>query len=654
MNLNEKKALYARAVPAYEDGNPIMSDADFDQLESDIMNEDSTFIRTVGSDRKGETPHLSKMLSLGKIKTWDVDDLTIVIDPKDTSPIQLVLEWFSKFKTFGPVVFIAEPKFDGNAVNLVYDEGDLKSAGRRTSEDSGFDVTSKMSLIAPLHIPTKKRIEMRCEVVLHKDIFDSKYSKDKDPNNEYSNERNYVAGMMTAPTIRPTRMKEMTAVAVELRVHDGSDFKYPDKSHELIDKLGFNKEYPVKRIEFELNVNTDDRFITQLFTQIYAEMLNYRINECSFRLDGFVIKAEDRVRKAMGFNSHDPNWAIAIKFPPKKAITIIKDIEFETGKTGAISPTAVLEPVDLDGSIVRRVSLYNWGYVTANLLYPGAEVELVKSGDIIPRIIKIRKHGNKVMPMPTTCGSCGEPIILTESGIMTCVNPHCPAQAISKIAEGIQVLGVKGIGESTVEALYGAGFTKLNMYFDPNTFNRDWIIATGAFKGRQLEVILDAVKKLKTVKLAQVIRSQCFLNVGDTVSEAIAKHMSGIKQTFSGLNKDAVAKLTTVGSPEYLEVLDMVRALTKAGVEVTAAEPDAIPTAGVIRYEMTGEPPEGTKKDWAAKFDEYNAIATSLTKDTNFLVTDSMSSTSGKMAKARKYGVKIMEYQQFLDYLKAL
>ena len=655
MNLQEKKELYARCIPAYEIGEPIMPDSEFDALEASIMSEDSDFVRAVGSNRKGDVKHLSPMLSLGKIKTWDADDLTKTISPKDPQPIIEVMEWFDKFKPFikqhGHIIFVIEPKFDGNAINLIYENKDLRSAARNTSDESGFDVTSKISLVAPLTVPTPKLIEVRCELLIPKDVFDLTYVKEG-----YANERNYVAGMMSAPTIRAARMKELVLAGIEVRIHQDGNFIYPPNSHEIIDKLGFNQQYPVKRITFELNEL--DKMTPEFFKKLYDEMLDYRINKCPFRLDGFVIKAQDNIRVPMGFNSHDPNWAIAIKFPPKDAFTKMLDIEFETGKTGAISPVAILEPVDLDGSIVEKASLYNWGYIVDNNLYPGSEVVLVKSGDIIPRIIKIRKASTTPIPMPTECSSCHGPVTLSESGIMFCTNPDCPAQAIAKITEGLQIMGIKGIGEATVEILYPKGFKVIHDYFNPALMNKEWIESTDTFKGRSLEKILEAMTKVKTLKLAQVIRSLSIKDVGDTVSEQLANQYSNVPFQSEGLNKSAWAKMTDKASPEYAKLLSLVKALTDAGIEVLAAEPPK-DTSSSLRYEMTGEPPHdpkigSTKAEWSEEFGSFGAVHASLTKESGFLVTDSHGSKSGKMAKAKKYGVRIMTYPEFLEHLRSL
>ncbi len=639
----KKIELYREARVKYEAGSPIMSDSQFDILELEIKTFAPDEVKKVGANAKGQFKHWSPLLSLDKIKVYDNDNL----------PYDEFEKFISKFAD--NVLFEVSPKFDGNAINLKYSGGVLQQALSRSDESSGYDRKVKLMGIVPTVIPgvpAHVRMEVRGELVMPKDIFEAKYAKSDSNPTGSSNERNYVAGLLSSDDLRLSQIAELKFKAIELRIFEdptSDKFDYADGSMAILKKFGFNSDEDVFTMNFT-RYNWRDSI-----KHVYETFLEYR-SKTNIRLDGFVIKANEKVRIEFGFNSHDPNWAIAIKFPPKDAITTLVSHEWKTGSTGKISPVAILDPIDLDGSVVTRATLHNWGHIVENQLFPGAQVLIAKSGDIIPRIYKVVVPSANAIPHPTECPSCKGIVEYfdVDKKILYCPNPDCPAKNSTRLAEGLKVLGIENVGPSTCEQLFEAGIISILDIFDPAKFNRQSLVASGAFQdGRSLDIVIDSVAALKECHLCHVIESLRITDVGTKLSKQLAKYYSKANYDVTGLNKSGWAVMTDVTSEPFKQLMRFLQILKDRGVNVVLEINDS----NLITFEMTGEPPVepglATKSDWAALFERHGARATTLSKSTNYLVTNDYRSTTGKMEKAKKYGVKIITYEDFRNFLKA-
>lgn len=363
--MTNKEKLYLDAKRTYYQGNPIMSDREFDELELELKNENSKVIVMVGfGDRNLKFPHITPMLSLAKYQTNKTTG-----EP----PIEDATNWMKNHIIGKQEHFEWTPKFDGNAGSLQYKNGKLHIALSRGNGTTGRDITDKIYDQVPKTIPIKGNVEIRGEIVMPRNIFNKKYAKD------FANERNLVAGILNKDVTPETkdRLKDIVFMAVEIKAIDGKTVEYI--STDKLTELGFNQQYPLEKHW----VHYSD------FETCFYKMQEYREKRSPFLLDGFVIKVAEKYRNNFGENSHDPNWAVAIKFSPKDAVTELIDIEWSFGKTGEYIPIAILKPISLDGTVVKRASLYNAGYVLKNKILPGKKVKIVKAGDIIPQIIEV-------------------------------------------------------------------------------------------------------------------------------------------------------------------------------------------------------------------------------------------------------------------------
>jgi DNA ligase (NAD+) len=360
---------YLKAKIAYYEGNPTMSDAEFDVLEQYLRNLGSKVIEQVGSKRKDfDFEHPTKMLSLGKIQTEALEDGT-------TNYVEdLFLKWFNKqAKIVGKMAMLeASPKFDGNAINIIYQGRKLVNVLTRGDGLTGKDVTKRFTNYLPhnivlvdLEISEDDVLEIRAEVVIDINLFNSKYAVD------FANARNYVAGVIGKDDYDEVKVSELKIISLHYLVNG----KHVSKHHFRHNKF------------FE---DWDTFFVFEDYEKIIKEHEELR-KTVGYQLDGVVISFPVQERETLGENDHDPEWALAVKFVPAETITEVEGIEWNISKRGEMIPTLLLKAVFLDGSTVSRCSAYNAGYVIKNGLKSGSIVSIAKHGDIIPAVQKVIK-----------------------------------------------------------------------------------------------------------------------------------------------------------------------------------------------------------------------------------------------------------------------
>jgi len=605
-NRFDLEQLYFQAKGAYYNGEPIMSDDEFDILENNLLSMGSDAPHIVGADdRKAKYSHPSPMLSLAKYQA--------TLD--GTPPTEAATNWM---KSINDLNYEITPKYDGNAANAIYQDGKLLQVLSRGNGTKGRDITSKVRHNFPETIAITGTVEIRGEVVIAVETFNKKYS-------DFKNPRNYVAGVLNRDENPADAIADLDFIPVEVRQHNEDGYAF----RTIHDVPGF-KHYP-----FMAKIFIDE------FEATYHAMLRYRNETCEYQLDGFVIKADEETRPRLGENSHDPNWAIAIKFPPKEAITKIVGIQWNWGKSGEVTPVAIMEPVDLDGSTVSRATMFNYGYVKNMKAFPGAIVAIAKSGDIIPQIMRVVAPGaEENFNAPTHC-QCGAP---TEAhGIhLVCSDDNCEWVVRNKFHQGVNALDLDGVGGSMVGSLWDAGFRSPFELLNPTKFNKERLLATGLFKdGKILDNLFSQLSRVKELKPYQIVYMLGLDRMGSTASKQVGNYLSGVKYNFAGLEKSVVAGFGP-GEPK--------RALYESAVAeiapyINIVMPEQI-SADSIGCEFTGSPKSAgfkTKEDFlsAAKAKGYHHTGLNEAK---VLFTDDLNSSSSKMAKARAKGIKIMLY----------
>ena len=630
MTLQEKEALYLKAKNLYYRGQTIMTDAEFDRLETELKSIGSPVIEIVGETLTNEVEHPSKMLSLDKIHVNDIDSISI-----DSEFGKQFLNWFKKnydgAKIPLSLEMYVEPKYDGSSCNLIYKWGKLDKAATRGTGLLGTDITNKMSLIVPAEISDKSPlVEIRGEVNIKTSTFSKKYA------DKFKNARNFVAGILGRDDKFEEIIPDFDFIAYEYRGHS-----------DIIEGYVHIKNTTEKLKSFGFITPEVYKFRVNQIEEVVKRMYDFRINESEYGLDGMVIKIDESFRDKIGETGHHPKWAIAIKFPPTEAITWIKSINWRIGQSGVFTPVANLDPVELDGTTVSNVTLHNYGNVVSKGLLPGAKIIICKSGDIIPFVKSIIKpnFGDISNYIPTQC-STPECKIEVNGIHLCCTNPNCETRLISKLSGGLRILGIENIGGSTVNKLYKAGIKTILDIFNPSKFNESMLINSGEFKkGRALEIILESVKKHEKLTYSKIINSLMFENVGGSMSDQIAKLFKGETPDWTSMSRVAYEPFLNQNSPEYKRVVSFIELLRQVGEPIN--EEVKTTNENLIPVMLTGSPKEfgfKTKEEFMMAHPNYTQIDN--LKLAKYLITDDLTSTSSKMKTAQKLGIKILTYDE--------
>lgn len=624
--MNDLRSLedkYLKAKIAYYEGTPLMSDAEFDALETHLKNLGSKAPEQVGSKRKDfDFAHPSPMRSLAKIQTEATEEGTYYAEDQ-------FIKWLEKREAIvGKQILSASPKFDGNAINIIYRGNKLSSILTRGDGITGKDITRRMSVHVPdiikidgIDIADTDIIEIRAEVVIDVNLFNSKYSE------QFANARNYVAGVIGKDDEDIQKVSELTIIPLHFLLNG----KQVNKN------LFFDNEF-VKDWDASFSANLYEGIIKS------HEKLRETIN---YQLDGVVISFPVDVREVLGENDHDPEWAIAIKFVPVETITDVEGIEWNVSKKGEIMPTVLLSPVFLDGSTVRRASGYNAGYITKNGIGVGAKVSLAKAGDIIPEIQKVIAETTETFVLPCQCPACESK--LSYDGIhLMCSNENCVGKIAKQLTGALSILGIKGIGEKTIEP-FAKDFKNM---FDLMV----WVLGEGAatqdiekygikMNSRSHELFIQAFKNIKSLTYQQIIQMLGYENVGEKLSVQLAREHADLDFDYSNLEKALVQKMRSTEVSVY--IIRVVQVLENLGI--TIDRPKKSETADKIGVCLTGSPKNfgyKTKEEFLNEFPQLTEV--SITdKKCQYLITDSYQSTSSKMNAAVKKQIEIFTYGDF-------
>lgn len=369
MNIQDLETQYLKAKIAYYKGEPIMTDPAFDTIELELKAAGSKVIEQVGSKRKDfDFPHPTPMKSLSKIQTEEGNYM-------ENEFANWLLKRFQKISEEVKHMFYM-PKFDGSAINIIYRNNELESVLTRGDGKFGKDVTDRFAKYLPETIKIEgvednSVVEIRCEAVMAKSIFQAKYA------DKFANARNIVAGVIGKDDIDIEMISDLTLMPVHLLINGKQDDLF------LIKEI--TNQYSIFPSTYQIGIvpPTTTRYVEVL------KMWEKQREEFNFQLDGVVFSLPYEYRSLLGENDHAPHWAIAIKFVPEESVTVVTNIEWNLGKTGELCPIIILKPVQLAGTTVTRASGYNAGFIVKNRIQPGTIVSLCKRGDIIPAIKEV-------------------------------------------------------------------------------------------------------------------------------------------------------------------------------------------------------------------------------------------------------------------------
>ena len=445
LSLKERFAFLKHCAQKYEiEGTSPVSDKEYDEEYYDLqaIDPDNSFFDEVGCISaeviQGQTvKHKRKMGSLNKSR----------------NPEEFKTWLMSRYEKNYTGIYVLQYKIDGLSLALHYSNGKLVQALTRGTGDEGFDVTEKAKTVKGVRhtIPDKRDIEVRGECYKNKFDFYKKWHKSV--GGEFMNPRNFAAGKMNEKDPEETKKAELEFIAYEEAALDWDT---------EIEKNAWLEEQGFETLNSSTKRTKQGNSLSKVVDAVIWYMDHIERNKLPFGIDGIVVKLNDiKLAKSMGYDSRGrkPNANRAVKFPPLTADTVLIGVEVNVGRTGKLTPVGLLTPVELDGAMIGRVSLHNFGaLVGKNSIKLGAKVEIAKKGDIIPQIVKVKVNGDKSIPVPNVCPSCGEKVEWTYNPLkepvdLVCDNPDCVAQLNRKIEKWFDVISVKGFGKGTIAKL---------------------------------------------------------------------------------------------------------------------------------------------------------------------------------------------------------
>jgi DNA ligase (NAD+) len=637
---------------------PTISDAEYDKLLRELQKLEEQFPQfkspTSPTQRVGASPqtefktvkHSIPMLSLANAFS---DDEVREFDTR-----------VKKLAERTEITYVAEPKFDGLAVELVYEDGVFVLGATRGDGETGEDVTQNLKTIKsiplrlrqPKDLPIPKRLEVRGEVYMEREDF-RKLNELREEHGEplFANPRNAAAGSLRQLDPSITAQRRLHIFCYDVGQTVGIEFRTQEELLKTLPRYGL-RVCPIYKVCKDIDEALE----------FYREMEKRR-EELPYEADGVVIKVNDfGIREIVGEVSRNPRWAIAYKFPPKQATTRVKDIIVQVGRTGKLTPVAVLEPVPLGGVTVQHATLHNQDEIEKKDIRIGDWVLIQRAGDVIPEVVQpivSRRTGTeKKFTMPTHCPVCGDRVVrLPDEVDYRCVNISCPARLKESILHYASkgAADIEGLGERWVEALMNAGLVREipDLYRLKERVLE--LVRLERMGAKLAENLLNAIEKSKKVSLARFIYGLGIRHVGEHLAELLAQRFRTLDALMNASEEELLA-VEEVGPTVAQSILsffqdernrEMIRKLRAAGVQILE---ETIPQkAGALAgktFVFTGTLKTMTRGQAEALVKAAGGrVSSNVSRKTDYVVAGE--EPGSKLQKARDLGVKVLSEEEF-------
>ncbi|NVJ52785.1 MAG: NAD-dependent DNA ligase LigA [Campylobacteraceae bacterium] len=641
---NSIQTLITWAHAYYVEDNPMATDEEYDKLSRACLAYEQTYPQN--SHPNSPNKRVGGIVLEGFEKA---SHLSRMWSQEDVFNTQELTDWINRAKKVNTnLEFMCEPKFDGASLNLIYENGVLKQAITRGDGSVGEDVTNNVKTIhsIPLQIKEKGLLEIRGEIVIKKADFEKinelRLSNEEQP---FANPRNAASGSLRQldPSITAARKLFFNVWGVG---ENSLEFKRISEKMDYIYSLGFVKP-PLQIIVKDV----------EGIEKVYHQIIDSR-NDIPMMLDGMVIKIDDiETQEELGYTVKFPRWSCAYKFPAVEKTTKIKDIIQQVGRTGVITPVAVVEPTHIDGSMVERASLHNYDEIQRLDLRINDEVIIIKSGDIIPKITKVfhdRRDGTQEeISRPTNCPKCDSPLH-DEGTLIKCQNLDCPSIVTNSIIyfASKNCMNIDGLGNKIVELLVNE--KKISDILDLYSLQYEDLQDLEGFKEKKISNLLNAIEKTKGTQLHRVINALGIEHIGEVASkqiclefglevinidldslialDGIGEQMAKSFVDFMRVNHDLVTKLIEIINPKVEEKKEVSENAFKGTTVVLTGTMSK--SRGIIKKDLEAL---GAK------------VSSSVSKKTDYLIYGE--DAGSKYDKAVELGVTTLTEEQMLEMI---
>ncbi|MBE0575349.1 MAG: NAD-dependent DNA ligase LigA [Desulfuromonadales bacterium] len=647
--INRHNRLY------YNQDQPEISDAEYDALFRELQEIEAAFPELVTpespSQKVGALPtekfapsiHAIPMLSLKNAKNAE--------DFRDFD--SSIRENFLARST--ALEYVCEMKLDGVAVELTYVDGKLLKASTRGDGFVGEDITENVKTIAEiphtLAPPFPELLDVRGEIFIELDDFQAlNRAQESAGDKTFANPRNAAAGSLRQLDAKITAKRPLKIFCYGVGRMQGIETSSQIETLQLLDRLGL----PVNLQETNCVLGADQ------VISVYRQ-LQERRNTLPFEIDGVVVKVnETALQQELGAVSRSPRWAIALKFPPRQAQTIVESIGLQVGRTGAITPVAHLKPVIVSGVTVSRASLHNWDEITRLDLHIGDHVIVERAGDVIPDVVKVlpelRTGKEQPIQQPKVCPECNTPVHWNPDEVVPrCSNPYCPAQTIERIKHFVSrdAMDIEGLGEKQLAQLIERG--KVTDVADLYLLTRDDLFAMDRMGDTLAEKLLTAINASKTRPLSRLLFALGIRHVGKNTAKILARRFASLDQ-LAECSVDQLVAIHEIGDKVAKSIVDyfaspekimLLEKLHRAGVQpqTEAVIQQDGPLTGKV-FVITGTLSNWSRKEAEELVEKAGGRASgSVSKKTDYVLAGE--NAGSKLEKAEKLGVEVIDETTF-------
>jgi len=640
----------------YVEDEPEISDAAYDRLierlkaleaeHPELVTPDSPTVRVGGAPREGfaKVQHARPMLSLDNAFSYDA-----------------LRDWDRRVREGSgqeKIEYIAEHKFDGLSISLQYEDGVLVRGVTRGDGTTGEEVTPNVKTIRsiPLRVDaaTLKKIKLRAdfevrgEIMMTKKAFEALNRKQEEIGGKiFVNARNSAAGAVRVLDPAITAARRLDFFAYYLLVDGRVPFPKHSESLQALKQLRFRA--------------SDDWKLCNGIEAVagYCDDWDEKREKLPYEIDGVVVKVNSiGIQNELGFTSKSPRWAIAYKYPARQETTVVNDIFVNVGRTGTLTPVAVLEPVQVGGVTVSRSTLHNMDEIERLGLQVGDTVLIERAGEVIPHVLKVVKEGKGRKPfrMPKNCPECGSSIHHVEGEVAyRCVNAACPAKRKESILHfaGRHAMNIDGLGDKIVDQLVDKGLVK--DVADLYALKEDEVAALERMAEKSAQNLLEEIEASKKNSLARLIYALGIQFVGERTGQLLAEHFASLEE-LSAAKEDALVEVPEVGPKVAASIVEffseaanrqLVKKLWKAGVRPTAEKREVRSNklAGKS-FVFTGGLANRSREEAGAIVVEHGGkVSGSVSKKTDYVVVGT--DPGSKYDKAKELGVTILDEGEF-------
>ncbi len=649
--LREKLNYYTDLY--YKEDTSEISDAEFDKLMlrlAKLESENPQFFDSDSPTQRVGGEAISEFISY--------EHKTQMLSLSNAFSKEELIDFENRIKSQGvSPEYVLEYKIDGLSVSLEYNNGVFVKGGTRGNGLVGEDVTENLKTIKdiPLKIDTLENIVVRGEVYMSKKQFE-KLNKAQEKNglNLFANPRNAASGSLRQLDSKITSKRGLSIFVFNLE----SENETMDSHFEMLaylESLGFAVSPNRKKI-------TEMSEAFEEIEQIYIEK-----DKLPFEIDGVVIKVDSvRQRKLLGSTSKTPKWAVAYKFPAEKKETTIEDIEVQVGRTGALTPTAILTPVKISGSTVSRATLHNQDYIDEKDIRIGDAVIIQKAGEIIPEVVEVvkekRSGSELVFKRPQLCPECGSTVFREEGqAAIKCINISCPARIKRSLIHFVSkgAMDIDKMGISIVNKLYDAGL--ISNVSDIYRLNVDKLLELEGFAQKSSEKLIESINKSKGNDISRLIFGLGIDFIGEKAAKVLSKRFESIDDLIGATYEELLeipdfGKVMAESLVNFFKNqanLQLIADLKGLGVNmISHRNEDSLDSFKGLKFVLTGSLENFGRKE-AGELIELRGgtVSSSVSKNTNVVVAGEESGS--KLKKAQDLGIKIIDEKTFKQLLEA-